>query len=141
MVLDRPFAFCYNNSLSGGHRGGLSPNGHVATYPSQRLSKLIIRQPLSTLHIPLTFRGQGFMHGRVHLICITMLPGFHIPAIMVSMTGILPPTRMVGMESVDPCDRMGLSSPRTGLGDVFLSVTSTVRVLGLTVNQLLGLIH
>src|ERR1700675_1927699 len=81
------------------------------------------------------------MHSLMHLIGATVLTGLHLTTIMVGMAGVLPTTRMVGMESVDSSNSMRLGSSRLGLGDVFLCVTSTVRSLSLPVNHLLGLVH
>jgi hypothetical protein len=70
-----------------------------------------------------------------------MLTGFHIPTIVMGMAGILPLTHMVSVESVDPGNWMGLGGAGMGLGDVFLSVPTTVGGLSLPVDQFLGLVH
>src|ERR1700675_3458403 len=81
------------------------------------------------------------MHSLMHLIGATVLTGLHLTTIMVGMAGVLPNWRMVGMESVDSSNGMRLGSSRLSLGDMFISVPTTVRRLSLPMNHLLRLGH
>jgi hypothetical protein len=70
----------------------------------------------------------------MHLISTAMLPGLYVPAVMVGVAGILPAPRVMSMEGMYPSHGMGLGGAGVGLGDMFLSVTPTVRLLSLTVD-------
>jgi hypothetical protein len=112
----------------------------VAADPSQGLSKLIIGQVLSTLHVPLPSR-ECLLVGILHFSLIVMLASLYIPAIMVSMASKLPASSVMSMESVYSGLRMGLSHTRMSFGDVFLSTPTTMRLLSLPMNHFLSLVH